>query len=145
MLFAAVGRLNHGEPLDGGTLATALPFLLGWLAAAPFLGGFGRGATAGEVGPAAATAAKCWAAGIPLGLLLRTAARGHAAAAPFYFVSLAVTAVLLVGWRTAYAALTPTVSQPEASPGRAEGAGGPRRGSQRRHMELPAHAPGAVY
>ncbi len=71
LVFAAIGRLSHGESLDGEVLATALPFLLGWLGTAPFLGGYGRAALGTDLKGAALAAAKCWAAGIPLGLVLR--------------------------------------------------------------------------
>lgn len=29
LLFAAVGRMNHGEPVNADTLNTAMPFLIG--------------------------------------------------------------------------------------------------------------------
>eukprot|EP00195_Chlamydomonas_chlamydogama_P014702 CAMPEP_0202899370 /NCGR_PEP_ID=MMETSP1392-20130828/7622_1 /ASSEMBLY_ACC=CAM_ASM_000868 /TAXON_ID=225041 /ORGANISM="Chlamydomonas chlamydogama, Strain SAG 11-48b" /LENGTH=251 /DNA_ID=CAMNT_0049585535 /DNA_START=22 /DNA_END=777 /DNA_ORIENTATION=- len=99
LLFAVIGRINHGELLDVETLNTALPFWIGWFATAPFLGGFGKEAQGSDVGAAAGAAAKCWAAGIPLGLAIRGLSRGYVPPTPFIVVSLATTLVLLVGWR----------------------------------------------
>ena len=109
VLFAVVGRMNHGYPLDLEAFATALPFLLGWFAAAPLLGGFGKDAQSGDVQAAAGTAAKCWAAGVPLGLVFRGLSKGYVPPTPFMLVTLGTTLVLMVGWRTALAALTPKV------------------------------------
>ncbi len=64
--------------------------------------------TAG-VAPAALTAAKCWAVGAPVGLAVRTLTKGYLPPTAFIVVSLASTAVFLVGWRTALAALTKPV------------------------------------
>ncbi|PNH03153.1 hypothetical protein TSOC_010792, partial [Tetrabaena socialis] len=107
LLFAAAGRANHsGEGLAAETLSTALPFVLGWFATAPFLGGFGADSRKKGVPAAALTAAKCWAVGVPAGLVLRGLARGYVPPPPFILVSLAVNGVLLVGWRAALAAAT---------------------------------------
>lgn len=104
LLFAAVGRANHGLDLDA--LQTALPFLLGWFPSAALLGGFGPEARGKGVASAATTAAKCWAVGIPAGLLLRGLSKGYVPPTPFIIVSLVANAVLLVGWRSALAAAT---------------------------------------
>ncbi|KAG2436547.1 hypothetical protein HYH02_011484 [Chlamydomonas schloesseri] len=107
LLFAAAGRSNHGEATQAvDALGTALPFIIGWFATAPFLGGFGAEARKKGVPAAAATAAKCWAAGVPLGLVIRGLSRGYVPPVPFIGVSMAVTGVLLVGWRSALAAAT---------------------------------------
>jgi hypothetical protein len=157
LAFAAIGRINHGEPL-AGALGTALPFLVGarrggagplppplpslagarrsarppppwprpspsahgpappprapgWFAAAPLLGGYGKEARGGAVGPAAVAAAKVWALGAPLGLVVRGVSKGYVPPTPFIVVSLAATAVLMVGWRAALAAATPEVRE----------------------------------
>lgn len=107
LLFAVIGRINHGEILDMETLTTALPFMIGWFTSATILGGFGKEARGSEVGPAALTAAKCWGLGTPLGLVIRGVQKGYVPPKPFIIVSLAATAVLLVGWRSALAAATP--------------------------------------
>lgn len=81
----------------------------GWFAAAPLLGGYGKDARGGAVGPAALAAAKCWAAGMPLALAVRGLSKGYMPPTPFILISLAATAVLMVGWRAALAAATPEV------------------------------------
>ncbi|GIL75317.1 hypothetical protein Vretifemale_5133, partial [Volvox reticuliferus] len=106
MIFAAAGRANHGEPISAETFTTALPFVLGWFATTPFLGGFGVYARKKGVPAAALTAAKCWAVGIPAGVVLRGLFRGYVPPVPFILVGLAVNGVLLVGWRSALAAVT---------------------------------------
>ena len=83
------------------------PPCAGWYGAAPWLGGYGRAAQGGGLGAAAGAAAKCWAVGVPVGLLLRTLSRGYLPETPFLVVSMVATAVLLVGWRSALAAATP--------------------------------------
>ena len=78
---------------------TALPFLTGWSVASYFMGGYGRPA----LESALKTAALSWAVGIPSGLLIRTLAKGYPREKAFIIVSMAVTGVLLMGWRTAFA------------------------------------------
>ena len=84
LLFAAVGRSNHGESLDqvSDVLATAAPFLIGWFATAPFTGAFGDAAIGTKPGEAAVTAAKGWIVGVPAGLLARAVAKGRRLPAP---------------------------------------------------------------
>mmetsp|Transcript_42517 Transcript_42517/g.68381 ORF Transcript_42517/g.68381 Transcript_42517/m.68381 type:complete len:275 (-) Transcript_42517:509-1333(-) len=104
LLFAAIGRGNHGEGFAAGeVLATALPFLVGWFAAAPVAGTFGDDARGTEVGAAAAAAAKAWALGIPAGLVLRSVGKGQLPPQPFVIVTMVATGVLLVGWRAGFA------------------------------------------
>ncbi|KAF6263859.1 hypothetical protein COO60DRAFT_1457868 [Scenedesmus sp. NREL 46B-D3] len=132
LAFAAVGRVNHGEPLlDGGTLTTALPFIVavdppqrkhtlgnsyrlcgaGWFASAALLGGFSKQAQGGNAGAAAAAAAKTWALGVPLGIVIRSISRGYVPAASFIYVALGATGVLMIGWRAALAAVTPEAEE----------------------------------
>ncbi|KAI7839351.1 hypothetical protein COHA_006877 [Chlorella ohadii] len=114
LLFATIGRVSHGEGFSLlGALSTAWPFMLGWFGAAALLGGYSKAAQGGSTGAAAGTAAKCWAAGIPAGHLVRAAARGYFPDPSFIAVSMAATGVFLVGWRTALAAATPEVKEPE--------------------------------
>ncbi|KAL4434131.1 hypothetical protein ABPG75_000572 [Micractinium tetrahymenae] len=114
LLFAAIGRLSHHEPMTlGALLGTAGPFMAGWLASAALLGGYGTAAQGGSAGAAAGVAAKSWALGIPAGLLVRAATRGYFPAPSFIAVSMAATGVLLVGWRTALAAATPEAAEPQ--------------------------------
>ncbi|EIE23939.1 hypothetical protein COCSUDRAFT_62467 [Coccomyxa subellipsoidea C-169] len=108
LLFAAIGRANHGESLDpASVLSVAWPFLVGWFGSAALLGGFGKEAQGGRTGPAAITAAKCWALGTTVGVALRSLSRGYFPDKAFVIVSFAVTAVFLIGWRSALAAATP--------------------------------------
>ncbi|KAK9906716.1 hypothetical protein WJX75_006698 [Coccomyxa subellipsoidea] len=110
LLFAAIGRANHGESLDpASVLSVAWPFLAGWFGSAALLGGFGKEAQGGRTGPAAITAAKCWAGGLTVGIALRSLSRGYFPDKGFVIVTFAVTAVFLIGWRTALASITPEV------------------------------------
>lgn len=81
----------------------------GWFTSGALLGGYGKEAQGGKVGPAAAAAAKTWALGVPLGVAIRSLGRGYVPAMSFIGISLAVTGVLMIGWRTALAAVTPEV------------------------------------
>ena len=104
MLFAAIGRGNHGEGVFlADVCATAAPFAAGWFLASPVAGTFGASARGAKVGPAAAAAAKGWALGIPAGLVFRGIGKGAIPPKPFVIVSLAVTGVFLVGWRAWFA------------------------------------------
>lgn len=159
LVFAAVGRGNHGEGMFiGDVFATALPFLIGWFAVSPVAGTFGEDARVRprveaaksrsrssrrrearrsealvptppfrlspsrrsrilhpslpltfalaqgtKVGPAAAAAAKGWATGIPLGLVIRGVGKGQIPPKPFVVVAMAATGAFLVGWRAWFA------------------------------------------
>ncbi len=92
------------------------PFLTGWFTTAPFLGAFGPEARSKGVSAAAMTAAKCWAVGIPAGIVLRGVLRGYVPPLPFILVGLGVNGVLLMGWRSALAALTKPVRVPDPWP-----------------------------
>lgn len=116
LAFAAIGRASHGwDVASVETLQTALPFMVGWAAAAPFLGGYGKAAQGGDVKAAALTAAKCWAVGAPIGLILRSVGKGYIPATSFIMISMATTATFMIGWRAAAAALTPKAEP--AAPG----------------------------
>lgn len=111
LAFAAIGRAGHGWDVASiETLQTALPFALGWCLTAPVLGGYGKTAQGSDVKGAALTAAKCWAVGAPLGIAIRSMGKGYIPATSFMLITLGTTAVLMVGWRTAAAALTPKVA-----------------------------------
>eukprot|EP00891_Asterochloris_glomerata_P007343 jgi/Astpho2/7343/fgenesh1_pm.00114_%23_3_t len=108
LLFAAVGRRNHAEGLDLlGILGTASPFLAGWLLSAVLLGGYTRQAQQSGPGSAVGTAARVWAAGVPAGLIIRTASKGYLPDKSFVIVTFLATAVLLFSWRALFAALSP--------------------------------------
>mmetsp|Transcript_17691 Transcript_17691/g.44535 ORF Transcript_17691/g.44535 Transcript_17691/m.44535 type:complete len:258 (-) Transcript_17691:567-1340(-) len=107
LLFAALGRANHGEGVTPDTLGTALPFLLGWFATAPLLGGYSKQAQGADMGAAAAAAAKVWVVATPLALAIRGLSKGYVPPTPFIIVSMVATCVLLVGWRTAFSKTAP--------------------------------------
>jgi len=107
LLFIAIGRNNHGESLDiTSVFSTAAPFLLGWFGAADIQRAFGKEAQGGDVKAAAKKAGVVWATGIPVGIFVRSAQRGYLPDTSFVIVTLAVTLVFLVGWRSALAAVT---------------------------------------
>lgn len=92
VVFAAIGRMSHGEPDDlVGLLATAAPFLVGVLAtwATPLV-------RAHPVGVRAALTV--WAGTVVIGLLLRA---GFTERLPLSFavVTAVSLGVLLLGWR----------------------------------------------
>jgi peptidoglycan/LPS O-acetylase OafA/YrhL len=92
-LFSAVGRRNHGEPLDpAGVLTTLWPFLAG-LVAAWLADRLWRAPT--RVAPSGLVA---WGGTLILGMLLRAASRQGVQVA-FVIVAAVVLAVLLLGWR----------------------------------------------
>ena len=91
--FAALGRGAHDEgSAIGGTLTTAAPFLIGYTASAL--------ATRLDRDPLSVRrAVSAWAPGIILGLLLRRLVFDRGIALPFVIVALAVTGLMLLGWR----------------------------------------------
>lgn len=112
LAFAAIGRMNHGEPVAAAdTVSTALPFIIGWFTSGALLGGFSSAAQSGDTKAAATAAAKTWALGVPLGLVIRSVSRGYVPATAFIGVSMGVTAVLMIGWRAALAAVTPEAEE----------------------------------
>lgn len=99
LAFVTLGRRTHAEGLDvGGVAATAWPFLLGmavgWLLARALrrpLGSLSAGAVV-------------WVATLALGMALRRLA-GDGTALPFVIVAAGTTALGLLGWRLAAAAV----------------------------------------
>lgn len=109
LLFSAIGRFSHGfSVFDFETFKTADPFIAGWFLSAYFLGGYaedGRGMNG--LFKAVFAAAKSWAVGVPLGLIIRAATIGHTPPTNFILVSMGSTAVLLIGWRTVLFSIFP--------------------------------------
>lgn len=104
LLFAAIGRGNHGEGLFiTDVLLTAAPFMLGWFLSSGVTGIFGDDARGSKAGPAAITAAKGWALGMPTGLILRGISNGQVSPKSFAIVTMVATGVFLIGWRTWFA------------------------------------------
>lgn len=83
----------------------------GWFTSGALLGGFSSAAQGGNTGAATVAAAKTWAVGVPLGIVLRSIGRGYVPATSFMGVAMGVTGVLMIGWRAALAAATPEVSK----------------------------------
>jgi peptidoglycan/LPS O-acetylase OafA/YrhL len=97
LVFCAVGRRSHDEGLSiTGVATTAWPFLtgtvIGWLASRGW-----RQPTA-----LVPTGVVVWLCTVAVGMVLRKA-RSAGVAASFVVVASAVTALLLLGWRTVVA------------------------------------------
>ena len=126
LIFATIGRVSHHEALTLATsFETALPFLVGWFATAPLLGGFGKEAQGGNVGSAVGAAAKSWIVAVPVSIVIRSLLRGYVPDKAFIIVSFVATAVLLLGLRAAQAAATPESSESSSSNTRRNKRGNP--------------------
>ena len=100
LLFCAVGRRSHAEGLTvAGIADTAWPFLVGtavgWVAGRAW-----RRPTA-----VAPTGVIVWLCTVVVGMLLRKATSAGVAGS-FIVVATAATAVMLLGWRVAVAAVS---------------------------------------
>ncbi len=106
LIFAALGRRSHGEAAGLAALLevgrTALPFIVGWLVAAPLAGAFSPARTAG-LAPMLRATLLGWAGGLLVGSLLRALMIGRFSPVSFYVVTFLVALLLLGGWRAAYA------------------------------------------
>ncbi len=106
LIFAAIGRRSHGEAAGlaalGEVALTALPFIVGWLAAAPWAGAFSAARTAG-VGPMLRATLLGWVGGLLVGAVVRAAMIGRFSPISFYVVTFCVALLLLGGWRAAFA------------------------------------------
>uniref|UniRef100_M4FIS9 DUF3054 domain-containing protein n=1 Tax=Brassica campestris TaxID=3711 RepID=M4FIS9_BRACM len=113
LIFSAIGRFSHGFPvLSFDTLHTADPFIAGWFLSAYFLGGYaeeGRGMKGQS--KAVLAAAKSWALGVPLGVIIRSTSSGHIPSYSFILVTMGSTAVLLIGWRALLFSVLPSESK----------------------------------
>jgi hypothetical protein len=96
LVFAAIGRVSHGEDLGlTGMVRTAGPFLLGWLAGwvlvalVPSTRARPRSLLAGAL---------VWVAVVVVGMLVRTAT-GQGVETSFVVVTTIVVGVFLLGWR----------------------------------------------
>jgi hypothetical protein len=99
LVFCAVGRRSHAEGLTvAGVADTAWPFLVGtavgWLLSRGW-----RRPTA-----VAPTGVVVWLSTVVVGMLLRKATSAGVAVS-FIVVATVATAVMLLGWRTVFAAL----------------------------------------
>jgi len=116
MLFAIVGRLTHFENVLNpfADILTALPFLLGYFAAAQPLGAYADDATS-DYGKMVKTLAPAWAAGTLGGVTLRAIGKFAAPPLPFVIVTFISTFVFLAGPRAVlvFQVLASTLLPPE--------------------------------
>jgi hypothetical protein len=108
LTFAAVGKASHSADgsLDfAAVLVTAMPFLVSWFLAAPFMGCFTPEATK-DVQSSVICSAKGWIVAVPLGCLLRGIIKGYVPPVPFVIVTLLSTLIILSVGRAFYTALT---------------------------------------
>lgn len=106
LVFAALGRRSHGEAAGlaalGEVALTALPFIVGWFALAPWAGAFDPRRTAG-VAPMLKATLLGWVGGLLLGAVVRAGMIGRFSPISFYVVTFLVALLLLGGWRAAFA------------------------------------------
>jgi hypothetical protein len=99
VVFCTIGRRSHAEGITlAGVAETAWPFLAGTAAGWALVRGWRRPTALNPTGLVV------WIATVAVGMLLRKAS-GQGIAFSFVVVASVVTAVLLLGWRGAVAAL----------------------------------------
>lgn len=101
-LFARAGHAQHHETIAFASIAaTAAPFVVAWLVAAPWLGAFGRAGSARTTRPRRllTRTALAWVVAWPLALLLRAFWMHEGIPPAFDVIALVVNALLLLGWR----------------------------------------------
>ena len=104
--FAAIGRADHARE-EGSALATAAPFIVAWLAAAPPLGAYSLQTSAerssdNSLLSAALTPLPAIAVAVPAGCAARGLLQGYMPALPFWIVSAIAITVLTLAWRVGY-------------------------------------------
>lgn len=102
--FAALGIRSHAS--SGGALyvlETAAPFVVSWLAIAPFIGAY-RGELLANPRVLVGRTLLAWAAALFPGIVLRTLIRQSAfPAISFAITTFLIIGVLLLGWRLLFA------------------------------------------
>jgi len=109
LLFTLLGvRAHGGVPDSDALLRTGLPFLLSWAVVSRVLETYRRSVRTGWLG--------AWPVGILVGVLVRQVFLGRpllsAGTATFALVSLLVTGLLLLGWRSGAAAWEARMRRP---------------------------------
>lgn len=101
IVFALLGRSSHGLVDENPFLAAirvALPFFIGWLVVAPWLGLFRRQPPAQMVG----LTLVAWLLALPVGLGLRWWQLGRSSPFSFALVTFLTVVALLLIWRGSY-------------------------------------------
>jgi biotin transporter BioY len=99
LLFTYYGKRAHGLPADAaGILATAAPFLLGWLAAALLLGVY-RPHRYERPGKLILITVAAWTVAAPIGLIIRALWLGTPITLMFAVVAYGLMLMFLLGWR----------------------------------------------
>jgi hypothetical protein len=109
LIFATIGRRNHGEAAGFDTLfqifLTALPFLAGWFIISPIFGAYRRNLQAQPIAMAKRTAL-AWVAAWPFAMILRGIFVDHAIPPwTFWLVAFIANIILLMLWRVPVAFL----------------------------------------
>ena len=103
VFFSALGHRSHDESNSlFSVLGTAAPFVVGWLAIAPWAGAFGAPSER-LVGDVLRRSAIAWLLAWPVCLLLRALALRRGIPASFALVALTANALLLLSWRSMFA------------------------------------------
>ena len=103
VVFASIGRGNHGENLDWlSIMNTAWPFLLSWIVLSPFLGAYSNSATQSKGAQVAIGMIPAWFCSVASALVIRGYVKDYIPPTPFIIVSMTATFVLLFLWRNLY-------------------------------------------
>ena len=106
VVFAILGRRTHDEATGFAAalavLGTVLPFVLGWLAAAPLLGAL-RGERTRSLPAMVERSALAWLGAFPIAVAIRALALGRFSPWTFYVVAFTVPLLMLLAWRTVFA------------------------------------------
>lgn len=109
LVFASVGRSSHGEASGFGAISlvfeTALPFILGWLVIAPFVGAFRTDPTEPPLG-LLRRSALAWLIAWPICLGLRALIRQSSIPWTFALVVFITNMLLLLAWRAVFTWVT---------------------------------------
>lgn len=113
IIFAGIGRANHGEALDIFNLVgTASPFIIAWLLVSPFFGAYSRAATA-SISNVPKQLFLGWAVSVPIAIALRSLEKAAFPPTPFIVVTMISTFILLSAWRLLYILLAGETSDDE--------------------------------
>lgn len=104
VLWVIVGLGSHHMTSNWlfNVVRVVAPFLLGWFAVAPFVGAY---QVSGDRRGFLLRSALAWLVGTAIGLLLRATLFGSGFNPSFAAVTIVVTGVFVMGWRTAFALL----------------------------------------